>query len=105
MEPLFVTLYPGPKEMVNAQLLNVHNDRWDVRLSGDIHRVETLYATFWLDPAPVNCHVRVIDTFEDPITGELRASFFAIDLSPEERLRIMKNLRNAGAYVALRNAS
>lgn len=105
METLYVTLYPGPKSLVNAQLLNVHNDRWDVRLSADLHRVETLYATFWLDPVPVNCHVRIIDECEDPITGELRASFFAIDLSPQERKLITTALLGVKPNLQLRAVS
>ncbi len=105
METLYVTLYPGPKSIVNGQLLHVYNDRWDVRLSAHLHRLDTVYATFWLNPTPVNCHVRIIDTNEDPVTGELRASFFALDLDPEERKRIASALVGLESYVRLRNAS
>ena len=101
-----MTIYTGPKEMVNAQLVHVHHNRWDVRLSGELpSNVETLYATFWLSPAPVNCHVRLIDAHEDPATGEICASFNAVDLSLEERKRITTALLGLDDYVRLRNAS
>jgi len=105
MDTLYVTLYPGPSSIVNAQLLHVHNNRWDVRLSTSLQNAETLYATFWLNPAPVNCHVRIIESKEDPVTGELRASFVAIDLDNDERKRITTSLLGLDDYVRLRNAS
>jgi len=105
MDTLYVTLYPGPTTLVNAQLLHVHDNRWDVRLSASLNNVETLYATFWLSPAPVNCHVRVIESKEDPVTGELRASFLAIDLDVDERKRITSALLGLNDYVRLRSVS
>jgi hypothetical protein len=106
MDSLYVTLYPSSKSIVNCQLLEVHNNRWDVRLSASLQNVETLYATFWLNPAPVNCHVRVVGSAEDPVTGELRASFVAIDLDNDERRRITASLLGCGEdYAPLRNVS
>jgi hypothetical protein len=89
MDGLYVTLYTGPKSLINCQVLSVEDSRWDVRLSAALGTtIQTLYATFWLDPTPVNCHVRVLDSSEDPITGELRARITPLD-----------------GYVPLRNAS
>lgn len=105
MDTLYVTLYPGPASIVNAQLLHVHDNRWDVRLSTSLTNVETAYATFWLNPAPVNCHVRIIESTEDPVTGELRASFVAIDLDADERKCITCALLGLNDYVRLRNVS
>jgi hypothetical protein len=105
MESLFVTLYPGPTTIVNAQLLHVHVNRWDVRLSSGLGGAETMHATFWLDPAPVNCRVRIIDATEDLLTGELRASFNALDLDDEARKRITSALLGLNDYVRLRNVS
>ena len=49
LDSLYVTLYTGPRSLVNAQILGIHNNRWDVRLSASLQRIETLFATFWLD--------------------------------------------------------
>jgi hypothetical protein len=102
MDALYVTLYTGPKSLVNCQVLSVKDATWNVRLSAALDRVETLYATFWLDPTPVNCHVRVIDAAEDPITGELQAQITPIDLNVDERRRVVAALHGLGGYVRLR---
>ncbi|MDE2482028.1 MAG: hypothetical protein KGN02_07540 [bacterium] len=105
MENLYVTLYPGPKSLVNCQILNIHNNRIDARLSAELPRVDTVFATFWLPESTINCHVRMIAASEDPITGELRASFHPLDLSDDENRKIRAALHDLHPYVRLRAVS
>jgi hypothetical protein len=72
METLYVTLYPGPRTLVNGLLLEIEDDRLHLRLSAEIEQLETLYATLWLEPAPINCHLRILERSDDPVTGELQ---------------------------------
>jgi hypothetical protein len=39
----------------------------------------------WLEPAPINCHLRILESSDDPVTGELRAIAKPVDLSAQER--------------------
>ncbi len=105
MNTVFVSLYPGPTAIVNGQLLHVFANRWDVRLSADLGGYETMPATFWLDPEPINCCIRITDAREDLLTGELRASFNALGLDDEARKRIVSALLRLDDYVRLRDAS
>jgi len=105
MDTVYVTIYPGPDTLVNAQVLHVHGDRWDVRLLAPIDALETAPVTFWLDPAPVNCRVRFIAAREDLATGDVRASFVTLDLNAKERKLITNALLGLDDYVRLRNAS
>jgi hypothetical protein len=85
METLYVTLYPSPRTLVNGLLLEIEDDRLHLRLSAEIEQLETLYATLWLEPAPINCHLRILESSDDPVTGELRAIAKPVDLSAQER--------------------
>jgi hypothetical protein len=105
MQCLYVTLYPGPDTLVNGQLLHVQADRWEVRASEALASFEAIPATFWLNPAPVNCHVRIVDSSEDPVTGEFRARFFALDMTPEDRQRAICALYGLDDDVRLRSVS
>ena len=105
MENLFVTLYPSPKSLVNCQILNINDNRIDARLSAELPHVETMFATFWLAQTTINCHVRLIATTEDPVTGELRGSFHPLDLNDDESRKIRSALHDLHPYVRLRTAS
>ncbi len=92
MESVYVTLYPSDDSLVNGQVLHVHLDCWDVRLSAPLQHAGTIPATFWLNPAPVNCNVCIVGTSEDPVTGELRARFFPLDMTEREERSIIAAL-------------
>jgi hypothetical protein len=85
METLYVTLYPGPRTLVNGLLLEIEKDLLHLRLSGELEQLDTLYATLWLEPEPLNCHLRILESADDPVTGELRAVAKPVDLSREAR--------------------
>jgi hypothetical protein len=85
METLYVTLYPGPRTLVNGLLLEIEKDLLHLRLSGELEQLDTLYATLWLEPEPLNCHLRILESTDDPVTGELRAVAKPVDLSREAR--------------------
>jgi hypothetical protein len=85
METLYVTLYPGPRTLVNGLLLEIEKDLLHLRLSGELEQLDTLYATLWLEPEPLNCHLCILESTDDPVTGELRAVAKPVDLSREAR--------------------
>src|ERR1700678_1301942 len=67
METLYVTLYPGPRTLVNGLLLEIEKDLLHLRLSGELEQLDTLYATLWLEPEPLNCHLRILESTDDPV--------------------------------------
>jgi hypothetical protein len=85
---LYVTLYPHPRTLVNGILLGIKHDRLDLRLSHELGHLDTVYATVWLEPVPINCHLRIIESSEDPVTGELRALAKPIDLNLAEQMAL-----------------
>ncbi len=86
---LYVTLYPTPRHVVNGIVLGIKRDRLDLRLSSELEPLDTVYATVWLDPAPINCHLRIVESSEDPVTGEMRALAQPIGLDLNHTTRLV----------------
>jgi hypothetical protein len=85
---LYVTLYPHPRTLVNGILLGMKDNRLDLRLSHELGYLDTVYATVWLEPLPIHCHMRVIESTEDPVTGELRVIAVPVDLNLAEQMSL-----------------
>lgn len=94
---LYVTLYPDPQHLINGILLGAKRDQLDLRLSSELEHLETVYATLWLEPAPINCHLRIVESNEDPVTGELRTIATPIDLNLAEQMALRVAIAR-GAY-------
>ena len=102
---LYVTLYPHPRTSVNGILLGMKQDRLDLRLSHEIGHLDTVYATVWLEPVPINCHMQIIESSEDPVTGELRALARPVDLNLAEQMALRSITARAAYTTTFVNAS